>query len=260
MSSLVNHFGDTTDSRKPCGICDFCAPESCIAQRFRAATDVEQALARQVIDALRMNSRSVGKLHTELCDKNGIDRDGFEELVGAMARLGIVKLADSVFEKDGKTIPFRKASLTRDAEYLDEDSPLELTIREAAPVSGKKSRSRKKTATKPASKTGAKKAKTSPSHKSAPVQDDFGITEASAPQPDSPAALMLREWRRAVAKKQGVPAFRIMSDRVLNAIAEDEPQTAADLLAIPGIGIKAVEKYGAQIYRILNQARGQTSA
>jgi superfamily II DNA helicase RecQ len=46
-----------------------------------------------------------------------------------------------------------------------------------------------------------------------------------------------------------------MSDRVLNAIAEDEPSTLAELLAIPGIGLKTVEKYGAQLYRILDQAR-----
>jgi len=67
---------------------------------------------------------------------------------------------------------------------------------------------------------------------------------------------MLKEWRRAQAKKQGVPTFRVMSDRVLMAIAEDQPGTLAELLAIPGIGLKTVEKYGAQIYKILNQARG----
>src|SRR6202050_4788744 len=54
-----------------------------------------------------------------LCSKNGLDRDAFEELMGAMARSGLVRLVDSVFEKDGKTIPFRKASLTRDAEYVN---------------------------------------------------------------------------------------------------------------------------------------------
>ncbi len=58
-----------------------------------------------------MNRKSVGKLHTELCGKNGMDRDGFEELMGAMARSGLVRLEDSVFEKDGKQIPFRYASL-----------------------------------------------------------------------------------------------------------------------------------------------------
>ena len=46
-----------------------------------------------------------------------------------------------------------------------------------------------------------------------------------------------------------------MSDRVLLAIAENEPATAAELLAIPGIGIKLVEKYAAQIYRILDESR-----
>jgi len=54
-------------------------------------------------------------------------------------------------------------------------------------------------------------------------------------------------------KRQGVPAFRIMTDKVLGAIARNRPRTAAELLAIPGIGIGAVEKYGAQIYRILNE-------
>ena len=146
MSSLVGHFGDTKDSQKPCGICDFCAPESCVAQRFRAANESEQTVAKGVLDSLRGSGRSVGKLHTELCSKNGLDRDGFEELMGAMARSGLVRLVDSVFEKDGKSIPFRKASLTRDGECMDEDTPLELSIRETAVVTGEKKRRKKATA------------------------------------------------------------------------------------------------------------------
>jgi DNA topoisomerase-3 len=66
---------------------------------------------------------------------------------------------------------------------------------------------------------------------------------------------VLRAWRLTLAKRQGVPAFRIMTDKVLGAIARDRPRTAAELLAIPGIGIGSVEKYGAQIYRILNETR-----
>jgi superfamily II DNA helicase RecQ len=73
---------------------------------------------------------------------------------------------------------------------------------------------------------------------------------------ESPVVVALKEWRRAQAKKQSLPAFRIMSDRVLLTIAEDQPGTLAELLAIPGIGLKTVEKYGAQIYKILNHARG----
>ena len=45
--------------------------------------------------------------------------------MGAMARAGLIRLLDSVFEKDGKSIPFRKASLTRDAESVDEEASLD---------------------------------------------------------------------------------------------------------------------------------------
>jgi DNA topoisomerase-3 len=60
----------------------------------------------------------------------------------------------------------------------------------------------------------------------------------------------------AQAKRQAVPAFRVMTDKVLTAIASKRPKTAAELLAIPGISIGSVEKYGAQIYRILNESEG----
>jgi DNA topoisomerase-3 len=198
-----------------------------VAQQFRDATQQEQSLARGILDALRTNRKSVGKLHTELCGKNGMDRDWFEELIGAMARSWLVRLEDSVFEKDGKQIPFRYASLTRDAEHMDENAPLELRIRETAAFSAKQ----------PGKKNRKKK------------------SAATAKRSDGAAAKKLKAWRRALAAKQSVPAFRIMSDKVLFAIAEKEPRSAAELLAIPGIGIKLVEKYAAQIYRILDESR-----
>ena len=230
MSSLVRHFGDLADGQRPCGICDFCAPAECVAQHFRPATEREETIARDIIDSLTMNGRSIGKLHAEMCPKSELSRDEFEELVAAMARAGYLRLTDAVFEKDGKSIPYRKASLTRDAEYLDEDEPLELSIRDTAPVTDKAKRKKKKAAPKP-------------------------TAAAPAPEPSARTEELLRAWRIQLARKQSVPAFRIMSDKVLTAIARDRPKTAAELLAIPGIGIKAVEKYGVQIYRILNEAR-----
>jgi DNA topoisomerase-3 len=231
MSSLIRHFGDLADGEKACGICDFCAPESCIAQRFREATEREQTMAFDVIDELASGSRSLGKLHSEICPKGEPTRDHFEELVGAMARAGLVRLTDAVFEKDGKQIPFRKASLTRNAQHLDRDAPLALTIKDAAIGPLKAKKSKRKTKSRKSEKT----------------------STAVRPQ-NAKAEGLLREWRLAAAKRQGVPAFRIMTDRVLLAIAANHPGTAAELLAIPGIGINSVEKYGAQIYRILNQA------
>ena len=50
-------------------------------------------------------------------------RDAFEEILGAMARANFLRLANAVFEKDGKPIPYRKASLTPDGEALEEIVP-----------------------------------------------------------------------------------------------------------------------------------------
>ena len=241
MSSLIRHFGDVQDGLKPCGICDFCAPADCIAQRFREPTEKERLLAWDILDTLRMagGGRSIGKLHSELCSNGTPDREVFEELVGSLARAGLLRLTDAVFEKDGRQIPFRKATLTRDAEYVDEDTPLELSIKDAAP--------------RPATRAAATKRrkKKASTRREVPVRPVAIAPSARSTSP--PTEEVLRAWRLTLAKRQGVPAFRIMTDKVLGVIARNRPRTAAELLAIPGIGIGAVEKYGAQIYRILNE-------
>ncbi len=53
MSTLVRHFGDFTDGRTACGICDFCAPTQCAAQQFRSAKPLEREALQRVIGALR---------------------------------------------------------------------------------------------------------------------------------------------------------------------------------------------------------------
>ncbi len=244
MSSLIKHFGDVKDSQKPCGICDFCAPEETIAQRFRLANEKEITLARNILDELAGSGRSVGKLNTDLATPLGISRDGLEDVVDALARAGLVKLTDEVFEKDGRQIPYRRAFRTRDAEYVDEDTPLDLKIRENVVSSGK----------------GKKKAKAeAPKKRKAPAKTVQSKIEAvemveEAHEDHTMLDKQLREWRLAIAKRQGVPAFRILTDKVLDGIAKNKPSTAAELLSIPGIGLNTVEKYGAQIYRIINNA------
>jgi len=71
--------------------------------------------------------------------------------------------------------------------------------------------------------------------------------------PDLRVEEALRAWRLREAKRRGVAAFRIFSDQALRGIASSRPRTAKELLAVPGLGINAVEKYGAQIYRILHE-------
>jgi DNA helicase-2/ATP-dependent DNA helicase PcrA len=53
----------------------------------------------------------------------------------------------------------------------------------------------------------------------------------------------LREWRLETAKAESVPAYVVFTDLTLQAIAEAQPTTSAQLLAINGIGRSKQEKY-----------------
>jgi len=61
----------------------------------------------------------------------------------------------------------------------------------------------------------------------------------------------LRKWRLAEAKKQGVPAFRVMTDKTLLSIASIRPVDEEELLTISGVSAKTVQRYGTQILRIV---------
>ncbi|MGA2720074.1 MAG: HRDC domain-containing protein, partial [Candidatus Acidiferrales bacterium] len=57
----------------------------------------------------------------------------------------------------------------------------------------------------------------------------------------------LREWRRAIAKEQGVAAFVVLHDTTMDEICRRQPSSTAALLSVPGIGEKKLERYGRQI-------------
>ena len=133
MTSLVRHFGDTSDSATGCGVCDFCAPAKCVAQRFRTATEEERAALYRVLSGMRsVRTRSTGKLYAELYPGNEISRDNFEEVLGAMARAELFTFADAVFEKQGKQIPYRTVSLTPAGRAVDESMPVLFVMKDAA--------------------------------------------------------------------------------------------------------------------------------
>ncbi len=255
MATLVRHFGDVADGKTNCGICDFCAPTECAAQQFRTATEAERETVLEVIKTMRtVGVKSTGKLHGDLFPKGEMVRDDFEELLGAMARAGLVRLAEAVFEKDGKSIPYRKVSLTRDAQFADEASLSDFVVKDlgaatSKPKKGKKAK-RKRESTAVRGTRGARKRGVA----MRPVEADAPapVLRQAGPEPNPQIAEALKRWRLAEAKRLGVPAFRVLTDRAIQAMATNRPVTAAELLAIPGIGIATVEKYGRQFYRILN--------
>ncbi len=266
MASLVRHFGDLADSQNACGICDFCAPDECVGQRFRAPRAGEEQAARGALAALRAGGLgSTGKLHATVCANGELTRDEFEEVLGALARVGLVRLTDAVFEKDGKAIPYRKAALTRDGEELEDEAPLELVMKDTAAAETKARKGKKKAAAKPkAAGTGKARKKAAGGTKKQAAGKEAAkeapktarVAAKASPKaaltgPDSGVEEALRRWRMGEARRRGVPAFRIFSDQTLRAIATLRPSTAAELLAIPGMGISNVEKYGAHIYRLV---------
>jgi superfamily II DNA helicase RecQ len=249
MAMLVRHFGDLADGEEPCGICDFCAPKQCVAQRFRNPTEAEHKTLLRVADALRVGgAKSTGKLYTELCPNNEMSRDAFEELLGATARAGLLQLSDETFQKAGKQIPYRKASLTRSGHTVDEGTPIEFVMKNTEPPSGK--RKRKKTPTVAAGRKRASK------QESAPKPRPIAKTEGAGGEMDIRLEAALRAWRLVEARRRGVPAFRILSDRALKALATSHPATTQEMLAVPGIGSSSVAKYGANICRVLRENGG----
>jgi DNA topoisomerase-3 len=229
MLGLVRHFGDYADAQQRCGICDFCAPDESIAQSFRPASDAERKAAGRILAALKKSGRkATGRLHSEVFADYSLDRDGFEQVLGAMARAGWLEMSEASFQQDGRRVDYRLAALSAAGRAMDAEAvpPFEMKLEiEATAKRRKKGRAAKpRKREKAAAAAGA------------------GVEKA------------LRDWRLAEAKRRAVPAFRILSDKSLQAIAADKPSSIRELLEIPGVGARLAEQYGAQIFRILERS------
>ena len=66
----------------------------------------------------------------------------------------------------------------------------------------------------------------------------------------------LREWRMSVAQETDKPAFTILVDTTLAAIAETRPASVPDLARINGIGPAKIEKYGETLLDIVARSAG----
>jgi DNA helicase-2/ATP-dependent DNA helicase PcrA len=67
----------------------------------------------------------------------------------------------------------------------------------------------------------------------------------------------LRDWRLAVSREQGVPAYVVFSDATLQAIADARPVSRGELAAIPGVGAVKLDRYGAAVIQLCADAAGQ---
>ncbi|NKY97450.1 ATP-dependent DNA helicase UvrD2 [Nocardiopsis alborubida] len=61
----------------------------------------------------------------------------------------------------------------------------------------------------------------------------------------------LREWRRACAQEQKVPAYVIFTDATLQAVAEQEPGSLTQLAAVSGVGAVKLDRYGEAVLALV---------
>ncbi|MGW2045467.1 ATP-dependent DNA helicase UvrD2 [Streptomyces sp. NPDC001858] len=60
----------------------------------------------------------------------------------------------------------------------------------------------------------------------------------------------LRDWRAVQAQRAGQPAFCVFTDKTLMAIAETVPEEDGELARIPGVGVRKLNRYGADVLAI----------
>jgi len=73
----------------------------------------------QVLMALRRGAKATAGCIPNCRGEGGMVRDSFEEILGAMARAGLIRLTDETFEKDGRSIPYRRAHLVEAPETFE---------------------------------------------------------------------------------------------------------------------------------------------
>jgi DNA topoisomerase-3 len=150
------------------------------------------------------------------------DRRRFDALLAALVRAGLVRSEEDAFEKEGKRIAFTRVSLA--AAGRSSPDLRELLLPQEPDVvrkrSGRKGGSRNRRSGKAAGEP------------------------ASAPEP---LVRKLKAWRLQEARRRRIPAFRILTDRTLTALAAARPSTERELLAVHGIGPRLAETYGGEL-------------
>ncbi len=242
MRSLVSHFGDRNDAGNSCGMCDACAPASRLAEELSVATADEQARLLRVLSALRAaapHDLTVGQLHRQVAEGaigGDVPRAEIVRLVSGLTRAGWVCLRDDSMEKDGKKITFQRVALPDRA--MTERGPDDLSrimLDASIPPAGRgRGRGR---ADRPKRERRARRAPREPRANEA-GKSRVSLADAG------PAGVALRTFRAAEARRLGVPAFRIFTDRVLVAMVAARPTNVDELSTISGVGPSLVTRYG----------------
>jgi superfamily II DNA helicase RecQ len=255
MGALVRHFGDVGDANRPCGVCDVCDPAGAVLRLFRRASVEERRIAQAIVDDLRpVDYRAAGTLQRNLELVGRMSRNDFDGLLGAMVQSGLIEIEEAEFEKNGEVLKYRKVRLAEAGRELRANSHLELLVsdgiveefggRAEVPARGKKAKIGKPPVEIGRAKTGT-------------GWDDGAKAAAATAAPlsaiEEALAARIKEWRAAEAKRLRVPAYVVLHDRTVKALAQARPANPKQLLEIDGMGPAKVEKFGEAILELCGQ-------
>ena len=81
-----------------------------------------------------------------------------------------------------------------------------------------------------------------------PAADDLELDEALFQR--------LRQLRLTLARSAGIPPYAVFTDATLRDMCIYKPQTEKELLSIPGIGERKLQRYGALFLREIKGKKG----
>jgi RecQ family ATP-dependent DNA helicase len=230
MAALVRHFGDVEDASRPCGMCDVCDPAGAVLRMFRRASGAERQMAQRIIDELRpVDYKATGTLQRGIDPTERVSRDEFDALLDAMVRARLIAMEDAEYEKDGEVRRFRKVRLTEAGLEVRANTTIELLVSDGVVEEFA------------VSTTAPRREKRASGGKHA-VE-----TQVSLSAEGEALAARLKEWRTGEAKRLRVPAYCVLHDRTLTAVASARPRNPRELIAVEGIGQAKVDKFGAAI-------------
>jgi superfamily II DNA helicase RecQ len=70
----------------------------------------------------------------------------------------------------------------------------------------------------------------------------------------APLLLSLEHWRTNIARQLAVPAYAVVTDAVLRAIAAERPQDRAELSRVKGVGPRTLAKFGDDLLHLAHSA------
>ena len=246
---ILNYFGET-DAPERCSACDNCGSGPTTRHRaakrakagpagatpLRISAEERTVLLQKALSCVaRMNGRfGLGRITLVLTGSRS--KEVFEAQLEELSTYGLLKEYKYDFTQEllrrlaaagcihVTAEEFPKASLTElGREVMLAKTPLDIEL----PPFEK---------TKPAARKAAAVVKTTE------AAYDAGVFEA------------LREWRRELAGKMGIPAYLIYPDVTLKELARQKPRTREALLEVRGIGAAKARQFGAETVEIIRSA------